>query len=125
MFVLVALTLAAGTLFYWQIEKWSLLDAFYFSSITLTSVGYGDLAPQVGAGKVFTVFYVFGGIGIIVGFVNAVARASVEQREGRGDSSVVADLPNRIRETGSFRSARDPTSSETVLDRAQRVCLFG
>ncbi len=78
-------TLAAGTLFYWQIEGWTLLDAFYFSSITLTTVGYGDLSPETTAGKLFTVFYLFNGIGLIVAFLNAVARTAVEQREeGRG-----------------------------------------
>jgi voltage-gated potassium channel len=81
LFVLVVVTLAAGTLFYWRIEDWSLLDAFYFSSITLTTVGYGDLAPATPAGKLFTVFYLFTGIGLIVAFLNAVARAAVEQRE--------------------------------------------
>ncbi len=80
LFVLVVLTLATGTFFYAWIEGWSLLDAFYFSAITLTTVGYGDLAPVTAAGKLFTVFYIFAGIGIIVSFVDAVARASVKQR---------------------------------------------
>jgi len=85
LFVLVVATLAAGTLFYWQIEGWSLLDDFYFSSITLTTVGYGDLSPETAAGKLFTVFYLFTGIGLIVAFLNTVARTALEQRdEGRG-----------------------------------------
>ena len=83
LFVLVLVTLAAGTLFYWRIEGWSLLDAFYFCAITLTTVGYGDLSPQTDAGKLFTVFYLFTGIGLIVAFLNAVARTAVEQRDER------------------------------------------
>lgn len=83
LFALVVVTLAAGTLFYRQIEGWSLLDSFYFSSITLTTVGYGDLAPETNAGKLFTVFYVFTGIGLIVAFLNAVAKSTVQQREER------------------------------------------
>jgi voltage-gated potassium channel len=55
-------------------EGWSLLDAFYFSSITLTTIGYGDLFPQTAAGKLFAASYIFTGLGIIVAFVNAVAR---------------------------------------------------
>ena len=55
LFVLVIVTFAAGTLFYWQIEGWSPLNAFYFCAITLTTVGYGDLSPQTDAGKLFTV----------------------------------------------------------------------
>lgn len=58
---LVVLTLAAGTIFYCEVEQWSLLDSFYFSAITLATVGYGDLAPTTAAGKLFTVFYVFAG----------------------------------------------------------------
>ena len=84
--ILVVATLATGTLFYSMIEGWSLLDSFYFSAITLTTVGYGDLTPSTPAGKLFTVFYIFAGLGIVIGFVNTVSRTSVEQgtREGHG-----------------------------------------
>jgi voltage-gated potassium channel len=80
LFGLVVLTLAAGTAFYRDVEGWSLLDSFYFSAITLATVGYGDLAPTTPGGKLFTVFYVFAGVGIILTFVQAVAGASVAQR---------------------------------------------
>jgi voltage-gated potassium channel len=78
---LVVLTLAAGTVFYWEVEEWSLLDSFYFSAITLATVGYGDFTPTTPGGKLFTVFYVFAGVGIILAFVQAVAQASVAQRD--------------------------------------------
>lgn len=81
LFALVVLTLAAGTIFYREVEEWSLLDSFYFSAITLSTVGYGDLTPSTPAAKLFTVFYVFAGVGIIFAFVEAVARASVAQRD--------------------------------------------
>ena len=81
LFVIVIALLGAGTIFYWYAEGWSLLDAFYFSAITLTTIGYGDFAPSTAAGKIFTVLYVFAGIGIIVAFASAIAKASVEQRD--------------------------------------------
>ena len=84
---LVVVTLACGTLFYWDVEGWGLLDSLYFSVITLTTVGYGDLAPTTAAGKVFTMLYIFVGIGIILGFVNTVAERSLRnRREGRDRS---------------------------------------
>jgi voltage-gated potassium channel len=79
-FALVILMLSAGTVFYNQVEGWSILDAFYFSFITLTTVGYGDLAPATAAGKLFTVFYMFAAIGITVGFVISIVKAWVAQR---------------------------------------------
>jgi voltage-gated potassium channel len=81
LFGLVVLTLAAGTAFYWDVEEWSVLDSFYFSAIPLATVGYGDLVPTTPGGKLFTVFYVFAGVGIILAFVQTVARASVARRD--------------------------------------------
>jgi voltage-gated potassium channel len=82
LFSLVILTLVSGTLFYSQVEGWSLLDSLYFSIITLTTVGYGDLTPATAAGNVFTIVYLFAGIGLILGFVNAIAKRSTERRAG-------------------------------------------
>jgi voltage-gated potassium channel len=58
----------------------------FFSVVTLTTVGYGDLVPSTAAGKVFTILYILVGIGIILGFVNAVAERSMERREERARS---------------------------------------
>ena len=84
LFFLVVVTLTSGTLFYWQVEGWGLLDSLFFSVVTLTTVGYGDLVPATAVGKVFTIVYIFVGIGIILGFVNTVAERSIEHRKEKG-----------------------------------------
>lgn len=61
--------LVLGTWFYAKYEGWRALDAFYFTIITLTTVGYGDFAPKTDAGKLFTVFYIFVGLGLISSFI--------------------------------------------------------
>lgn len=81
LFTLVVVTLLSGTLFYRQVEGWSFLDSLYFSDVTLTTVGYGDLSPSTAAGKVFTILYVFVGLGIVLGFVNAVAERCSQERQ--------------------------------------------
>ena len=60
-------------------EGWNLLDSLYFSVVTLTTIGYGDLSPSTAASKIFTIFYIFVGIGIILVFVNAVAERAMER----------------------------------------------
>jgi voltage-gated potassium channel len=65
--------IAVASLFYWYVEGWSLLDAVYFSAITIATVGYGDFAPQTAWGKVFTIFYVFCGLGIFVAAATSIA----------------------------------------------------
>ena len=82
LFFLVVVTLASGAVFYRVAEGWSLFDSFYFSVITLTTIGYGDLSPSTAAGKIFTIVYIFFGLGIILGFVNAIAERSTEDRRG-------------------------------------------
>lgn len=64
--------LSLGTMVYRYLEGWSWIDALYFSVITLTTVGYGDFSPATDAGKLFTIFYILIGIGIILSFIDTV-----------------------------------------------------
>ena len=83
---LTSLTLAAGTLFYWRFEDWSFVDSLYFSVITLTTVGYGDFSPTSTGTRVFTIFYVLFGIGLIVALLSSVAGHAAEARMERKDN---------------------------------------
>jgi voltage-gated potassium channel len=57
------------------VEKWGLLDAFYFAVVSMATVGYGDLSPQTGLGKLITIAFLLVGIGIFVLTVGAIAEA--------------------------------------------------
>ena len=59
-----------ATLAYRLLEDWSWVDSFYFSVIAVTTIGFGDLAPSTDASKLFTVFYVIGGISLVSAFLN-------------------------------------------------------
>lgn len=70
--------LSIGTIFYHNIEGMSYLDALYFSVMTLATVGYGDLSPQTAFGKLFSILYVFVGVGILTALIANFNRALAE-----------------------------------------------
>lgn len=90
LFAVAVLTLATGTVVYHLVEKMSWLNAYYFSVITLSTVGYGDITPHTAFGKLFTTFYIFGGVGIITSFITLAvrrrgARIRARQEKRRAD----------------------------------------
>ena len=100
---LVVITLLSGTIFYTLHEGWSVVDAFYFSLTTLTTVGLGDLAPTTTLSKLFTVVYILAGLGIILGFINTVAKEETRghQRSGHsGSEEGEQDVPGNPRSPG-------------------------
>jgi len=72
-----------GTVFYHFTEKLSWVNAYYFSVVTLSTVGYGDITPHTNAGKIFTTFYIFAGVGIITTFFSAFIRRRGQRFEKR------------------------------------------
>jgi len=63
---LVILILISGIAGYRLIEGWSFFDAFYMTIITVSTVGYKEVAPLSLGGKIFTLILIVGGVGTVV-----------------------------------------------------------
>ena len=86
-FGLAVIILLTGTVFYRNVEGWGWIDALYFSTTTISTVGLGDLSPQTDLGKIFTVVYIFVGIGVFVALFSQLARALIgSDKEAEDDS---------------------------------------
>ncbi|MDP8163215.1 potassium channel family protein [Pasteurella skyensis] len=68
LFIFIILLLIGANIFYVKIEQWSIIDALYFSVMTMATVGYGDLTPTTDISKLFTIVYTFLSIGAFVSF---------------------------------------------------------
>lgn len=64
--ILLAVVIAAGTAGYILIEGWNILDSFYMTIITIASVGYMEVHPLSSFGRVFTIFLIVFGMGVLL-----------------------------------------------------------
>ena len=78
-FVAAALVVT-GTIFYWRTEHWTIVESLYFSVVTLTTVGYGDLHPTSAGTQLFTIIYILTGLGVFVALLASVAEQYIKQK---------------------------------------------
>lgn len=71
--------LVAGALVFSFLEGWSIVDAFYFVTMTATTVGYGDLTPTTPVSKVITVLFAFSIIPFVLYAFTAVAKSQIQK----------------------------------------------
>ena len=82
---LLGAVIASGTVFFRMVEGWSWLDSYYFTVVTLSTVGYGDLIPQTAIGRIGTTVFIITGLGLFaaviqrVGLINFANRHRAEQ----------------------------------------------
>lgn len=69
-----------GTIFYWRFEDWTIVEALYFSVVTLTTVGFGDFTPTTAGTQLFTIVYILTGLGVLVALLSSVAQQYLRQR---------------------------------------------
>ena len=72
-----------GTVTFSALEDWSYVDSLYFSVVTATTVGFGDLTPDTDGAKLFTVFYIVAGLSIVGTFLDARLKRHAHRRTQR------------------------------------------
>lgn len=102
--VIILLFLGVGTTFYTLTEEWEWQDALYFCVTTMTTVGYGDLAPSSDSSKIFTIVYILLGLSIVATSLGLVA--------GQIGSALAGQkpVPRHVRHVHQVRSQLSPIS---------------
>jgi voltage-gated potassium channel len=80
--VLLAIVILFGISGYALIDRWSLLDSFYMTIITISTVGYQEVHPQSDAGRLFTSALIVVGVGTMLFGFGVFAETLTENNFG-------------------------------------------
>lgn len=65
------------------VEGFSFIDSLYFSIVTVTTVGYGDLSAQTALGRIMAILLILTGVGTFGGLLASVTEVLLNRRERR------------------------------------------
>ncbi len=74
----VCVMIAIGAVGFRFFEQLSWLDSFYTSAQTVTTVGYGDLAPVTVPGRIFAILLMLTGVGTVLFGLTVLAQAVIQ-----------------------------------------------
>jgi len=80
LFSLLLAVVIGGTIFFHLVEGWSWLDAYFFTVVTLSTVGYGSLVPVTAVGKIGTTILIFVGLGIFAAAIQQLSHFTIHRR---------------------------------------------
>lgn len=76
--IALAVVVTIATVGYHLIEGWPWLDCVYMVVMTITTIGYGEIHPLSHSGRIFNLFVMVGGVGLLFLAVGALAQVLLE-----------------------------------------------
>ena len=98
---LLTMLLIGATYFYWLVEGWSVVDSIYFSVMTMSTIGYGDLVPTTAFSKLFTIMFAILSIGVFVAVASKLVTIvldrdkSIRQKRKQISTTIKSDKLNK------------------------------
>ncbi len=84
-------------------NDWSMLKSFYFSVVTITTLGYGEITPKSNVGMILTSSEAFMGIVIIGWFLNSLWQSVAGRIEKKQEASIAQIIAEQnLRSLASF-----------------------
>jgi voltage-gated potassium channel len=118
--------LIVGTIGYSVIENVSVFQAFYMTTITVTTIGFSEVIPLSQAGRAFTIFMAYAGVGVILMMATEFGRVVLQGNLGRffgirRDQKMLRKMSNHNVVCGYGRMGRAVV--EVLRDRGARFVV--
>ncbi|MEZ4484105.1 MAG: potassium channel family protein [Syntrophotaleaceae bacterium] len=77
------LVMLVGSFGFMLVEGLTLVDAAYFTMVTVATVGYGDISPATATGKGLAIVLIFAGVGTFLSLLANATEIFIEGRENQ------------------------------------------
>lgn len=118
--------LVSGAAIFSAIEGWRFTDGIYWATVTLLTIGFGDIVPTTHAGRSLIIFYATTGIisiGLVIGSIGTLvldrgakkifARMTVNAREKKLRAAI-QNMPDRSTSKPTTQSPLENTTSQST-----------
>lgn len=100
--------IAIGGFGFYFIERMTVVNAFYFTTVLLTTVGYGDIVPQTSEGKMFATVYVLIAGTVLLHNMSMISMIPIELRKRRVERAVLRQFGNQLDDAALRELATGP-----------------
>lgn len=80
------------------IEGWNVGDSFYWSVVTITTVGFGDIVPTTKGGKIFTMVYGLVGCAVLAQGLNSLVAYPLTKKSKQSELRVMLQFGEHLSE---------------------------
>jgi voltage-gated potassium channel len=94
--VVLGITLSSGLIITWFEPNISLASGLWWSIVTLTTVGYGDISPESPAGRILAIIIMFFGIGLLSTLSASLAALIISHRLKENKGMCAADFQDHL-----------------------------
>jgi hypothetical protein len=108
--------IAFGCLGFYLIEGLSLVDSWYFTTVLLTSTGYGDIVPKSDGGKLFATVYLLVAGTILLNNMSMISMIPLELRKRRTEKAVLGQFGDSLDDDALRELATGPLIHRINLD---------
>eukprot|EP00539_Tryblionella_compressa_P001644 CAMPEP_0178745592 /NCGR_PEP_ID=MMETSP0744-20121128/7377_1 /TAXON_ID=913974 /ORGANISM="Nitzschia punctata, Strain CCMP561" /LENGTH=807 /DNA_ID=CAMNT_0020398785 /DNA_START=5 /DNA_END=2428 /DNA_ORIENTATION=- len=88
--------IAFGCMGFYLIEGFSFIDSWYFTTVLLTTVGYGDIVPITQGGKLFATVYLLVAGTILLNNMSMISMIPLELRKRRMEQAVLTQFGDSL-----------------------------